>query len=177
MFANILKSRNNAKPKIAGVHLFWVRDIQSIALLFSDFLSCLFIFYHFVYTYVFMYVCFCMWVSVVCHCTRGAQSTTFQRFFSPSFICRPEAELSFCSGSKCPYPLGHLTDPCLSWVRKQLSTAKKGCWVPVSLSCLYEHVRFPHCSIEIKRSRIAYWTTAKLSHANGKTALDRQSGF
>lgn len=22
-----------------------------------------------------------MWVSVVCHCTRGAQSTTFQSFF------------------------------------------------------------------------------------------------
>lgn len=114
MFSNSLKSRNNAKPKILDLHLFWARDFQYIALFFSDFLSYLFIFYPFVYTYLFMYVCFCMWVSIVCHCTRGAQSTTFQSFFSPSFMCGPEAELSFSWGSKCPYPLGHLADPCLS---------------------------------------------------------------
>lgn len=35
-------------------------------------------FYPFVYTYLFTCVCFCLWVSVVCHCTRGAQSTPFQ---------------------------------------------------------------------------------------------------
>lgn len=75
MFANILKSRNNAKPKILGLHLFWVRYIQSIALLFSDFLSCLFIFtilYTLTYSCMCASVCGSLWC-VTAHVEHRAQ--------------------------------------------------------------------------------------------------------
>lgn len=115
MFSNILKSRNNAKPKILDLHLFWARDFQYIALFFSDFLSYLFIFYPFVYTYLFMYVCFCMWVSVVCHCTRGAQSTTFQSFFLfPLCVGQRLNSVSAEAASVLIHWADPLADPCLS---------------------------------------------------------------
>lgn len=160
MLANFPKSRNNANPEILGLHLFWVRDIQSIALLFSDFLSYLFLpfcIHLFTNLCVLLYVCLCstplyMW---------NTEQNLSEFFLSSLYVWargwtqfQPWQQVSLSTGP--PYwPMS------LFFWRKQQATVKKGCWVPISLSCLRQHVWFPLCSTEIKRSRIAHWTTDK----------------